>query len=108
MPALAAGESKTITGTFAVPVMTNGTYYVGGYADAYNWIEESNETNNALAGNQITTTRLYADMVLTSVNATPTAVKLRSTAATRQWWMCGCPRWRRASRRRSRVPSRCR
>ncbi|MBI1920160.1 MAG: PxKF domain-containing protein [Geobacter sp.] len=53
MPALAAGESKTITGTFAVPVMTNGTYYVGGYADTYNWIEESNETNNALAGNQI-------------------------------------------------------
>ena len=36
-----------------------------------NYVLESDETNNALAGNTITITRLYADLIMTSVTATP-------------------------------------
>jgi len=39
----------------AIPAtLAPGTYYLGAIADVNNNVQESSETNNALAGNQIT------------------------------------------------------
>ena len=56
---LAAGAETTLTTTFSVPVINSGTYYVGAIADGYygSNVLESDETNNALAGNTIAITR---------------------------------------------------
>lgn len=60
---LAAGASTTVTGTFTVPAINNGRYYVGGYADIANQVPESNETNNALAGTPI---NIYSPLAITT------------------------------------------
>ncbi|ACM21329.1 peptidase, CARDB domain repeat-containing, putative [Geotalea daltonii FRC-32] len=56
---LAAGEETTITINGTVPsTFVSGTYYFGGIADTGNANAELNETNNALAGNEIVITKL--------------------------------------------------
>ncbi len=51
---LAPGASSTAT-TY-VSVSVPGTYYLGAIADEYNWVNESNESNNALASSPMTVT----------------------------------------------------
>ena len=51
---LAAGAASSATTSVTIPTtFTAGTYYVGAIADYTNTAKESNETNNALAGNVI-------------------------------------------------------
>jgi hypothetical protein len=53
--ALAAGGSQTVSVTYTLPTsLAAGKYYVGAIADSGNVLVESNETNNAKAGNQMT------------------------------------------------------
>ncbi len=66
---LAAGAEQTLNSTVTIPVSVNeGTYYVGAIADYSNIVIETDETNNALAGNQITITKLPPDLTITSVS----------------------------------------
>ena len=53
----------------------------GAIADGYygSNVLESDETNNALAGNTIAITRLYADLIMTSVIATPATANTGDT-----------------------------
>jgi subtilase family serine protease len=52
---LAPGASSTESTAVTIPgSIASGTYYIGAVADAYNYVVESNEENNGLAGNQIT------------------------------------------------------
>ena len=52
---LAAGGSQTVSVTYTLPTsLAAGKYYVGAIADSGNVVVESNETNNAKAGNQMT------------------------------------------------------
>lgn len=49
--ALESGANSS--GTTTVTMSTTGQYYIGAIADYQNWISESNESNNARAGNSI-------------------------------------------------------
>ena len=51
---LAAGAQQTVSCTNSIPIQTPGVYTIGAIADWNSWALETNETNNALAGNQIT------------------------------------------------------
>ena len=52
---LAAGTESTVNTTVTIPSsVASGTYYIGAIADSSSIVVESDETNNALAGNQIT------------------------------------------------------
>jgi subtilase family serine protease len=52
---LAAGAQQTVSRTITIPTgQAPGTYYIGAIADYSNVAQETNETNNALAGNTIT------------------------------------------------------
>jgi len=52
---LPPGQEATCTFQYAVPWNQTGTYYIGGIADFVNTeIDETDETNNTRAGNQIT------------------------------------------------------
>ncbi len=68
---LAAGATKSVNITATIPSdVTPGTYYIGAIADSTNFFQESNETNNSRAGNQIT---VYGpDLVMTSVSGPST------------------------------------
>jgi subtilase family serine protease len=53
-PALPAGSEQTITVNGTIPsAQAPGTWYLGAVADAFSSIAESNESNNALAGNTL-------------------------------------------------------
>ncbi len=61
----------------SLTILTNvapGTYYIGAIADYANSHKESNETNNSLAGNQITVTS-GTDLIMTAVSGPASAVK---------------------------------
>jgi alpha-tubulin suppressor-like RCC1 family protein len=89
---LAPGASNSGDVTFTVPNnLPGGTYYIGAIADSllgttsHNVVAESDETNNALAGNQITVTG--PDLVMTTVSGPATgltgeSVTVSSTVAT--------------------------
>ncbi|MBI5075074.1 MAG: peptidase, partial [Nitrospirae bacterium] len=65
---LAANGVSAISTTVTIPAsIASGTYYIGAIADSAGVVQESNETNNSLAGNQITVTP-GADLVVTSVS----------------------------------------
>lgn len=67
LPSLAAGASSTADTTITLPGNAgHGTYYLGAIADYSNQVQESDETNNALAGNQITVTG--PDLAMTAVS----------------------------------------
>ncbi len=52
---LSAGQSKTVTTSLTIPSNVNAaSYYFGAIADRKSMVTESNESNNALAGNRIT------------------------------------------------------
>ena len=64
---LATGASSTAATTITIPAtVPGGTYYIGAIADYNNAVKESDETNNALAGNQITI--LGPDLTMTAVS----------------------------------------
>ncbi|OGP74391.1 MAG: hypothetical protein A2V86_01520 [Deltaproteobacteria bacterium RBG_16_49_23] len=63
---LEGGGQKTVTIDVPLPVSLSGTYYIGTIADGRGAVAESNENNNALAGNLISITR--ADLIFTSVS----------------------------------------
>ncbi|BCS53259.1 CARDB domain-containing protein [Geobacter sp. SVR] len=72
---LAAGASKTLTGTIVIPVrLPVGHYYIGAIVDSNplptsnNLVKESDETNNALSSTA--TQYIYNDLVVTSVEGT--------------------------------------
>ena len=45
---IASGGETTFTRTVSIPTYLDGNYYVGAVADPYNFIQETDETNNAL------------------------------------------------------------
>jgi subtilase family serine protease len=52
---MAAGATSTADTVANIPVgIPPGTYYIGAIVDIYNWVTESDETNNSFVGNQIT------------------------------------------------------
>ncbi len=51
---LGSGEYTTLTPTFTIPSIQRRTYYLGAIVDSTGVLAESNETNNALTGNQFT------------------------------------------------------
>ena len=66
---LAAGTQQSLNTAVTIPAsLTPGTYYIGAIADYTNSVKETDESNNSLAGNQITITKLPPDLVLTSVS----------------------------------------
>jgi subtilase family serine protease len=69
---LAPGASDAADTTFTIPAnLAPGTYYIGAIADYQNQVSESNEANNALAGNQITI--LGPDLTMTAVSGPASA-----------------------------------
>ncbi len=65
---LAAGAKKSATTSVMIPAaLAAGTYYIGAIADCNNARAETDETNNALAGNTITLT-IGADLVVSAIN----------------------------------------
>jgi len=70
---LLAGAQQTYTVNPVIPsTVTPGTYYIGAIADTSNAIGESNKTNNALVGNQISIVS-KVDLVITSVSGPTSA-----------------------------------
>ena len=68
------GESISKTLWKSVPIgLAPGTYYIGAIVDASNWQDETDETNNALAGTTIEVIQ-DVDLVLTNVSTTATSV----------------------------------
>jgi uncharacterized repeat protein (TIGR01451 family) len=63
---LEGGGQNTVAVNIPLPVSLSGTFYIGAIADGRKAVAESNENNNALAGNLITIT--MADLILTSVS----------------------------------------
>lgn len=63
---LEGGAQKTVTIDIPLPVSLSGTYYIGAISDGRRTVAESNENNNALAGNLISIT--MADLIFTSVS----------------------------------------
>jgi len=81
---LAPGASNTADTVVTIPANTvPGTYTIVAKADSYNYVVETNETNNTLLGNQIAIGG--SDLFLTQVSGpatalTGTAVTVRNTA----------------------------
>jgi hypothetical protein len=70
---LASGTTSTLDTTVLIPnTLVPGTYYIGAIADYGNVVVEPDETNNALAGNQIVVTG--PDLTMTAVSAPANAV----------------------------------
>ena len=73
LASIAAGASVPVSVTAALnTVLTAGTYTVGAIADPGSLVPESNNANNALAGNTIAVT-LGPDLVMTAVAGPATA-----------------------------------
>ncbi|WP_041450512.1 CARDB domain-containing protein [Anaeromyxobacter dehalogenans] len=73
--AMTPGQSNSATTTLSPSTSITGTYYVGAIVDS-TYIDESDETNNAITGPVITITK--PDLVVTALTATPTTVPLGS------------------------------
>lgn len=70
---LPADAQRTYTSKPLIPgTLALGTYYIGAIADTGNRVGESNENNNALAGNQVSVLS-RVDLVITSVSGPATA-----------------------------------
>lgn len=70
-PVIPGGTSVTMTGSGDVPLNIRGTYYVGAEVDRTHTIDEDNEDNNTMAGNQVTITN---DLVIEPGSLSGTAV----------------------------------
>ncbi len=69
---LGPGASSTADTTVTIPAgLAPGTYYIGAIADSTNQVIESNESNNALAGNQIAV--IGPDLFMSSVSGPTSA-----------------------------------
>jgi subtilase family serine protease len=69
----ATGQSATVTLTVSVPGTLSGRYYLGAIADRANQVVESDETNNAAAGNALELTYVKPDYSIASVSGPATA-----------------------------------
>ncbi len=72
----AAGTEQTITANVRIPtsIAASGSYYIGAIADISNLVpDESDENNNAAAGNTIAVTKVYPDLVITKVSGPSSA-----------------------------------
>jgi subtilisin family serine protease/subtilase family serine protease len=79
--ALDAGESDSDNTSVTIPVsLAIGTYYIGAISDAGEYIIETDETNNSLAGNTITLTA-DLDVIMTAVSG-PASMILGTTSST--------------------------
>ncbi len=66
---LGAGAEQTLNTIVTIPAsFTTGTYFIGAVADYTNSVVEADESNNSLAGNQLTVTNLPPDLTLASVS----------------------------------------
>jgi len=75
---LGVGLTDSAASGVTIPPSTpTGTYYLGAIADHQGAVSESDEGNNALAGNQIAVTNSLPDLVVTTINA-PTSVNTGS------------------------------
>lgn len=73
VPGLPPGGSSSAETVLTIPPgFAPGTYYIGVIADYDNKVIESDETNNGLAGNQVTITG--PDLVMTAVSGPATAL----------------------------------
>ncbi|ABS27729.1 CARDB domain-containing protein [Anaeromyxobacter sp. Fw109-5] len=70
VPSLASGASSTALTVVTIPAVASGTYYVGAIVDVSGQVVETDEANNALAGNAVTIGGL--NLAMSSVNG-PTA-----------------------------------
>ncbi|MBI5073928.1 MAG: hypothetical protein HZB62_01970, partial [Nitrospirae bacterium] len=78
---LLAGEEWTDTRSVQLPTnLASGVYYIGAIADSAGVVQESNETNNSLAGNQITIA-----MPATAGPNSPTVAANNATLGTVAW-----------------------
>lgn len=76
LPATQSSGAETLVG---IPLSTPaGQYYLGAIADDLNAITESDETNNALAGNSIVITATPPDLTVTAVSG-PTSARRGNT-----------------------------
>jgi len=65
---------RTVSVDATIPAyLSSGTYYVGTVADVMNLVDESDETNNTGVGSPVVITKVYPDLVMTSVSGPPTA-----------------------------------
>ena len=101
--ALAGAATQVVSAPFALPVtLPPGTYSIIAFADGPNTITETNEANNSLVGNLITTTTRNVDLSFTgagspktakneaSINVTATVKNLGTAAApgsTIRWFL---------------------
>ncbi|MBI3620738.1 MAG: SBBP repeat-containing protein [Nitrospirae bacterium] len=87
MTPLMPGDSKSSTATVTIPSnVPAGVYYLGVIADPANGVIETDDTNNALAGSQITVTAGASDLVMTALSGPASgtaggAITLSSTVA---------------------------
>src|SRR6266542_4415217 len=78
LPALGAGGETPFSIVATIPRGVTGTYYIGAIADTYPSpyysVAESNESNNAATGNQVTITRtgVEPDLIVTAVSGPAT------------------------------------
>jgi len=78
LPSLGVGLTDAGVTAVTIPANTpSGSYFLGAVADHQSALPESNEANNALAGNQVTVTNSLPDLVVTTINA-PTSVNTGS------------------------------
>jgi subtilase family serine protease/ribosomal protein S20 len=67
VPSLAVGASNTGSITYNIPNLSPGTYYLGAIADVFNFLVESDEKNNAKAGDAITIASSSTDLVISAM-----------------------------------------
>ncbi|WP_242395223.1 CARDB domain-containing protein [Anaeromyxobacter oryzisoli] len=72
VPALAAGQSYTGSVSVPVPASVNGAGTWKATADLYNYVAETNESNNVLTGNSVQVTG--ADLTVSALSGPPTAL----------------------------------
>jgi subtilisin family serine protease len=70
---LGGGAQQTVTLNTTIPTSLNGSYYIGAIADGRSDVAESNESNNSLAGNQISIASAMPDLTLLSVSGPSSA-----------------------------------
>jgi subtilisin family serine protease/subtilase family serine protease len=75
VPAIPAGQTRTVTANLQVPTsLAAGIYFIGTIADPADQIVEALESNNTLAGNAITLNASAADLTVSATSAPASAV----------------------------------
>jgi len=75
IPSLAGGETTVGSQTLTMPSgPAAGTYYIGAIVDYYDYVVESDETNNALVGPTLVLASTGTDLVVPSLTTTATTL----------------------------------